>query len=994
MKKIITTIALAFSLGANAQIVSTLAGSISFGSSDGTGAAARFNSPSAITVDGNGNLFVGDNGNNEVRKIVISSGVVSTLAGPAANLNSPWGVVTDGTGNLYVVDQSNQLIKQVVISSGVVTTLAGSGGVGSADGASTSASFLFPLGIATDGNGNLYVADANNNEIRKIVISSGVVSTIAGSTTAGFADGIGTAAQFSNPTGLAYDGNGNLFVADEYNSEIRKIVLSTGQVSTFAGSTTPGFADGIGTAAGFNGATGITADGIGNLYVADKYNHAIRKIVISSAVVTTIAGSTTPGAADGVGISASFNYPTDLTIDAAGNLYIADAGNNLIRVIKSTPGAALNFDASSNQVNVGNALSTALGTANAITVEAWVNLNDSSYAYHSCIVGNYASPTSGMQFLLSRAHGNWVFGVNTSSGYQNVGTPAGYMAINKWVHLAGVWDGSKLMIYVNGALIATKTGVTGANLTSTTNSVVIGYESAGTGEPLNGSVDEVRIWNRALCKGEIQNSMNTELQLPQTGLLAYYTFNEGVAGGNNSTVTTIADSSGNGNNGTLTNFALSGTTSNWVAPSAVTTGSYAPSFVPPVVTVNSATICAGNTATLTANSSTAVSYTWSTGDNTTSIAPSPTTTVNYTVTATDANNCVAFAVDTVTVNQLPAVAINGTPTYTAVLCVGSSGTLTASGATTYTWMPLNSNLTVITGTIASSASVTLTGTDANGCVNTATAMVTANPVPVISSQSGSVWVCDSTNATFSVAASGNNAYQWYWSSVSNSDTTNNADIGSYGEVNYTTNSMIINQITSDPNTGWGPTGAYQVQCLVTGSNGCAVLSSPDTIFIFPNPNITITASTNTICAGLTATLTASGTATTYSWSNTGDLTASINPVVNSTTQFTVTGVDNNGCMRMDTLTIGVQNCTTGIEQSASASEVAVYPNPNNGNFIVITTANPQSILVTDVLGNELMSITPNSLSTNVSLSAQPNGVYFIKVMANGKQTVKRITITN
>ena len=185
----------------------------------------------------------------------------------AASFNSPWGVTTDGNGNVFVVDRSNQEIRKIVVSTGQVTTFAGSLTQGSSDGIGTSAGFTFPLGITYDGLGNLYVGDANNNEIRKIVISTGMVTTLAGSTTSGYADGMGTSASFSNPIGLTYDGMGNLFVADEYNNEIRKIVVSTGQVTTFAGSTNPGLNRGVGTAAGLQGPTGIASDGMGNLFV-------------------------------------------------------------------------------------------------------------------------------------------------------------------------------------------------------------------------------------------------------------------------------------------------------------------------------------------------------------------------------------------------------------------------------------------------------------------------------------------------------------------------------------------------------------------------------------------------------------------------------------------------------------------------------------------------------------------------------------------------------
>jgi sugar lactone lactonase YvrE len=319
--------------------VTTLAGSTASGHADGTAAAASFNNPSGITTDGT-NLYIADKHNNEIRKVVIASGAVTTLAGSisgghadgtgaAASFGDPVGITTDGT-NLYVADLGNNEIRRVVIATGAVTTLAGSTSQGSADGTGAAASFNCPGGITTDGT-NLYVADSGNNEIRKVVIASGVVTTLAGSTTAGYADGTGAAARFNSPGGITTDGT-NLYVADYGNNEIRRIVIASGAVTTLAGSTTSGHADGTGAAASFSSPANITTDGT-NLYVADLSNNEIRRVVISTGAVTTLAGSTTAGHADGTGAAAKFNSPGGITTDGT-NLYVADYGNNEIREIQ------------------------------------------------------------------------------------------------------------------------------------------------------------------------------------------------------------------------------------------------------------------------------------------------------------------------------------------------------------------------------------------------------------------------------------------------------------------------------------------------------------------------------------------------------------------------------------------------------------------------------------------------------------------------------------
>jgi len=314
--------------------VTTLAGSSAGSTDHNTGTSASFNYPNGITTDGT-NLYVADASNHRIRKIVISTGVVTTLAGSSlgstdatgtsARFSAPEGITTDGT-NLYVADVNNNRIRKIVISTGVVTTLAGSS-QGSTDATGTSSSFYSPRAITTDGT-NLYVADNRNHRIRKIVISTGVVTTLAGNSL-GSTDATGTSASFNYPRGITTDGT-NLYVADNGNHRIRKIVISTGVVTTLAGSS-QGSSDATGTSASFNYPKGITTDGT-NLYVTDTNNHRIRKIVISTGVVTTLAGNSY-GNTDATGTSASFNSPMGITTDGT-NLYVTDTNNHRIRKIQ------------------------------------------------------------------------------------------------------------------------------------------------------------------------------------------------------------------------------------------------------------------------------------------------------------------------------------------------------------------------------------------------------------------------------------------------------------------------------------------------------------------------------------------------------------------------------------------------------------------------------------------------------------------------------------
>ena len=271
---------------------------------------------------------------------------VSTLAGSgtagyadgqgtAAMFDDPTGVTVDGNGNVYVADfgylgkgaiEGPPRIRKIT-PSGSVNTLAVSEGYGSIF-------FVVNCGVAVDWEGNVYVA--SGNLISKIS-SSGNVTLLAGGAGGYFEDGQGQSASFSWPEGLAVDGSGNVFVADSQNHAIRKISPS-GNVTTLAGpragwsSGIAGYANGQGTEARFNYPTGVTVDGSGNVYVAEYGNNRIRKIS-PSGNVTTLAGSGTAGFADGQGSAAMFDYPTGVTVDGSGNVYVADFGNNRIRKI-------------------------------------------------------------------------------------------------------------------------------------------------------------------------------------------------------------------------------------------------------------------------------------------------------------------------------------------------------------------------------------------------------------------------------------------------------------------------------------------------------------------------------------------------------------------------------------------------------------------------------------------------------------------------------------
>ncbi len=285
-----------------------------------------------------GTIFNGHNSAGET-SVTCFHNLVTTLAGQAtagstdatgiaAKFNNPYGVAVDTAGNIYVADKYNNRVRKIT-PAGVVTTLAGSGAAGSTDGTGIAAQFNNPFAVAVDAAGNVYVADTNNNRIRKIT-PAGVVTTLAGST-AGYNDATGAAAQFNSPfNGVAVDATGNVYVADTNNNRIRKITPA-GVVSTLAGSGVAGSTDGTGAGAQFYNPQGVAVDATGNVYVADTNNNRIRKIT-PVGVVSTLAGSIL-GYVDSTLAGARFTYASGVAVDSAGNLYVADSGNNRIRKI-------------------------------------------------------------------------------------------------------------------------------------------------------------------------------------------------------------------------------------------------------------------------------------------------------------------------------------------------------------------------------------------------------------------------------------------------------------------------------------------------------------------------------------------------------------------------------------------------------------------------------------------------------------------------------------
>ena len=377
-------------------VVSTFAGRAGEkGTVDGSGSNARFNAPTGLATDSAGNVYVSDYDNGTVRKIT-PAGTVSTLAGlplvygstdgtgSGARFNAPSALVVDPSGNVYVTDWSNRNIRKIT-PAGTVTTIAGLVGVtGTTDGVGTAARFAGPGGIALDADGNLFVCDSPNHSIRKIT-PAGSVTTYAGlSGTSGTTNATGTAARFNRPLGIVADGDGNVFVADSSNNSIRKIAPG-GVVTTFAGANgLRGSANGTASLSRYFRPTGISLDRSGNFFVADNNNYTIRKIS-AAGIVTDYAGpGGTFGSTDGVGPVARFNLPGGLALDGSGSLLVADSSNYTVRKV-STAGSVTTFAGVAGTLfyNDGPLAGARMGYPSSVTVDTAGNIYVSDAIYHA-----------------------------------------------------------------------------------------------------------------------------------------------------------------------------------------------------------------------------------------------------------------------------------------------------------------------------------------------------------------------------------------------------------------------------------------------------------------------------------------------------------------------------------------------------------------------------------------------------------------------------------
>ena len=555
--------------------ISTLAGSGVSGSDDGTGTAASFGYIEGVSIDSKGNIFVAGTGNNLIRKIT-PEGVVTTFAGSgsagsddgtgtAASFYRPGYMAIDSLDNIYLTDTGNNLIRKIT-SEGVVTTFAGSGSAGSDDGTGIAASFNNPWGIAIDTNKNLFVSENKGHVIRKIT-PEGVVTTFAGSGTAGSDDGTGISATFQDPMDIDIDSKNNIFVGDRGNYLIRKITPE-GVVTTFAGSGTIGSDDGIGTAASFYRPDALTIDSNDNIYVTDYSNDNIRKITPNAEVTTFIP------------TSAGFDGPVGIDITSNDKViyFVEYTGYKITKVIINSPpvinaidDVTINEDESttislSATDSDGDSISFIVsadqrtelrfdGEDDYVLIPDNANLNygTDDFAYSAWFKTESVEGTQ--QILHKRSGNNYEVQLSGSSIVAYIGEPGNehslffsQISIDKWYHiLIGRINGVATM-YVNGIVEDT---VTATGSVTTTDPLYIGSDTGS--EDFIGLIKDVAVWSHGLSDSAVIAIYNNGNPIDLTKSNGDYTYSDKLKGywRLNDTSTTAEDLSGSANHGTI-----------------------------------------------------------------------------------------------------------------------------------------------------------------------------------------------------------------------------------------------------------------------------------------------------------------------------------------------------------------------------------------------------------------------------------------------------------
>lgn len=879
----------------SAQNISTVAGTGVFGfSGDGAAAtAARLSGPQDIAVDTFGNVYIADAAGHRIRKITATTGVISTIAGIgtvgysgdggaalSARFSSPIGIAVDNAGNIYVSDVGNHCIRKITASTGIISTVAGTGTAGYTGdgGTATSARLYSPYDITVDVAGNLYIADVSNNCIRKVTASTGVISTVAGTTVPGFSGdgGAATAAKLYQPFSVALDASDNLYITDASNNRIRKVTASTGVISTIAGTGTAGSGgDGFAaTSAQFNKPYSISLDNSGNIYLSDFNNNKIRKITVSTGTISTIAGTGVFGfSGDGAAATAAqMANPKGIFVDKFNNVFIADELNNRIRFI-------------CNSISVPSApiVTSPLTLCSGSVPSALTAIGTSLKWYNSATggTGSSTAPTPSVSSL------------GTTTYYVTQSSVCG--------------ESPRAAIVVNVVAPPSAPGI---------------------------------ISSLVYCQGVVAPALTA------TGspLLWYST-----ASGGTGSVT--APSPSTSTVGT-TKYYVSQGSAGCESPRAAISVLVNPTPSAPLVSDVRYCLFATPLA-LTAAGSNLKWYTIASGGTGTATAPTPSTTVDgnvlYYVTQTNSFSCESPRASLmVSTSTKPTVTITAATAPKFYVCKGSKLTLkslVSPYGVNYQWQ---SGTTSIIGATVDSFDVVDAGTyhvivsNAPNCNDTASVMVDVDSsFTKTSINPTDINICDGVNIKLFSTSSLGAGYSYQW--IKDGDLLND-----------TNNSIVVNE-----------KGNYQLK--VTNSQGCIVTSNSSIVNTFSPVIMPVIAQSGSV-------LSVGSIYDNYQWFRNGKAISGAtlaSYLLSFDGNYEVEVSDKNGCKNKSDIW-KVQGLSIGESLNSSFK---IYPNPS-ADFVFVQSQVPVEIMLTDVTGRVLIR---QKNESRIDVTNFADGVYIIQI---------------
>ncbi len=955
--------------------ISTIAGdgTEAFGGDGGPATAAQLWKPAGIVVDGSGNLYIADRDNRRIRKID-TSGTMSTVAGtedygdggPAvqARLDFPRGVAVDGSGNVYIADTANQRIRKMDAATGNFATITGDGtaGFGGDGGPAVAAQLSDPRDVAVDGLGNIYIADSSNDRIRKVDAATGDIGTVAGTGEYGFSGdgGPATAAQLGSPSGVAVDAAGNLYIADTWNSRIRK-VDTAGIITTVAGK-------GFGFAA-TNGDGGpalqalvrqpydVAVDAAGNLYIAHTLGPRVRKVDAATGYIDTVAGTDTngDGGDGGPAVSAQLNTPQGVAVDGSGNIYIADSGNHRIRKVDTTGtiSTVAGTGTAGDGGDGGAATAAQLNNPIRVAADAAGNLYIADLFNHrirraglpptAALSANPAEITSGQSTTLTWTSSNAV-SARIDNGVGAVSPAAG-----------GSTSVSPTATTTYALTVSAADGRTAqASVTITVTAPPAAALSADPPTITSGQSSTLRVASSNAVSAVIQPG-NLTVSLDPSGAGSVSVSPE-----------------------TTTEYTLTVTdANNAVAIATATITVTAPPTA--VLTATDTTITSGQSTTLEWTSSNAVSARIDNGVGTVSppsagsTTVSPTSTTTYTLTVTDSNGAQAAASVTITVTAPPTAVLTATD---ATITSGQSTTLewTSSNAVSAridngvgTVSPPSAGSTTVSPT--STTTYTLTVTDANGAqaAATTTVTVTAPPTAALSANPAEIAGGESTTLT--------------WTSTNAVSARIDNGVGAVSPA-------------AGGSTSVSPTATTTYTLTVTDANG-AVAQAGATVTVAdsgPPPTAALSANPTQITSGQSTTLTwtASNAVSARIDNGVGAVSpaaggsTSVSPTATTTYTLTVSAADGRTAQASVTITVTAP---------PAAVLSADPPTITSGQSSTLRVASSNAVSAVIQPGNLTVSLDPSGAGS-VSVSPETTTEYTLTVTdANGAQAAATTTVT-